>query len=392
MSVEDTARAFSLYDPETMRDPHAVYDELRSRCPVAHSEQDEGFYIATRYKDIHEVTLAPETFSSKYVMIPRLKFGPDFVERPPLTLDPPRHTHFRKLLLPGFTQAQAAKWEPTIRNVVKQYLDPLIGAGRCDAASQFAKKIPLGFTCELMGVPAEMEDTFTQWSKDLVESTEMDAVMRSVGGIVQFLGEQVAARAENPTDDLISILMNSEVDGQRLEGQDLLGTLMVVMIAGLDTTWAALSSCMLHLASHPEDRRRLVAEPDLIPTAVEELLRFYAPVALTRETTREVELNGTTLPAESLILLAWNAANRDPEVFPDADKVVIDRKENRHVAFGTGIHRCIGAAIARMEIKVALEEWLRAIPEFELEDPDAVTYATGHVWGPRTVPVVYPTA
>ncbi|MBF6556326.1 MAG: cytochrome P450 [Acidimicrobiales bacterium] len=157
MTADDTARDFSLYDPEIMRDPHRVYDELRAKCPVSHSERDEGFWMATRYADVVEATKDPATYSSRYIMIPRLKFGPDFVERPPITLDPPRHTFFRRLLQPGFTHVQAQKWEPTIRKVCRDALAPLLAAGRCNVVTDYSKKIPLGFTCELMGVPPEME-------------------------------------------------------------------------------------------------------------------------------------------------------------------------------------------------------------------------------------------
>lgn len=389
-SAHDVARDFSLYDEATMQDPHKVYSELRSRCPVAHSDRDDGFWIATRYEDVIAVTKDAQTYSSKYVMIPRLKFGPDFVDRPPLTADEPRHKVYRKLLQPIFSHGKIQKWEPEIRKICREAVAKVAPLGRCDAATDFAKKIPLGFTCALLGVSPEMEPRFTQWSKDVVESEDPDDAMRAVGDIVAFLGEQLERRMANPTEDLISQLMQSEVDGDKLEGQELLAVLMVVMIAGLDTTWAALSSCMYHLAAHPEDCRRLVDNPDMIPTAVEELLRFYAPVALTRETTTETELGGIKIGEKELVLLSWPAANRDPEIFADPDRVVIDRAENRHVTFGTGIHRCLGSAVARLEIKVAIEEWLAAIPEFELADPATVKYATGHVWGPRVVDVRYP--
>ncbi|BBX62543.1 cytochrome P450 [Mycobacterium saskatchewanense] len=392
VSVEEVARSFSLYNQETMRDPHSAYDQLRSKCPVAHSDMDDGFYIVTKYDDVAAVTRDTDTFSSREVVIPKTQFGPEFKDRPPVTADPPLHARYRRLLLPAFTQVRAQKWEPTIRKIVQETLEPLRGTTHCDVARVYAKRIPLRFMCALMGVPSEMEDKFTQWAHDCIESIDQDAMLHSVGELGQFLGEQVARRVEQPTDDLISTLMATEVDGWRLEGQDLVALLMVVLLAGLDTTWTVLSSTFLHLATHPEDRRRLVSEPELIPTAVEEALRFYSPVALSRETTRDARVGGVTIPAESMVLLSWPAANRDPDAFPDADKFVVDRAENRHIAFGSGIHRCVGAPIARLELRIALEEWLQVIPEFELEDPDSVTFATGHVWGPRTVRLVYPPA
>jgi hypothetical protein len=390
MSVEDAARNFSLYDTEVMSDPHALYDRLRAQCPVAHSERDEGFWIASKYKDIMAVTADPETYSSRFIMIPRYKYGADFTERPPITCDPPRHTYFRRLLQPRFTHAQAQKWEPLIREVCVEALRPLVDAGGCDIVTEYSRKIPLGFTCKLVGVETSMEDTFSGWCHSMLESDDLDEVQRATGEISQYLVEQVQSRSDPSAPDIITLLANGDLGGEPLTVQDVVATAMVILVAGLDTTWNALSSAILHLADHPDDRRRLVEEPTLIPTAVEELLRFYAPVTLTRETNREVCLSGVTIPKDSLILLNWPAGNRDPEVFTEPDRVIIDRAENPHITFGTGIHRCLGAAIARLELRVAIEEWLRHIPEFELDGSDPVTFGTGHIWGPRTGRLVYP--
>jgi cytochrome P450 len=159
------------------------------------------------------------------------------------------------------------------------------------------------------------------------------------------------------------------------------------MIAGIDTTWSAIGASLWHLSQHPDDRRRLAAEPDLMPTAVEEFLRAYAPVTMARLVARDVELNGRRLHEGDWLLLPFPAANRDPEFFPDADQVRLDRVENRHAAFGLGIHRCIGSNLARMELTVALEEWMNRYPDFELTDPTQVTWSAGQVRGPRRVPV-----
>jgi hypothetical protein len=390
VTVEDSAREFSLYDTKVMSDPHALYDELREHCPVAHSERDEGFWIASRYNDIVSVTADPETYSSRFIMIPRYKYGADFTERPPITCDPPRHTSFRRLLQRRFTHAQAQKWESHIREICVEALRPLVNAGKCDIVTDFSRKIPLGFTCKLVGVGTDMEETFSGWCHGMLESDDLDEVQRVTGEISQYLVEQVQSRTDPEAPDVITLLVNGEIDGVPLTVQEVVSTAMVILVAGLDTTWNALSSAILHLAANPEDRRRLVEDPKLIPTAVEELLRFYAPVTLTRETTRDVCLNGVDIPENSLVLLNWPAGNRDPEVFTDPDKVIIDRAENPHISFGTGIHRCLGAAIARLELKVALEEWLKAIPEFELAGADSITYGTGHIWGPRTGSLVYP--
>ena len=169
----------------------------------------------------------------------------------------------------------------------------------------------------------------------------------------------------------------------------MLGVAALVLIAGIDTTWSAIGSSLWHLATHPEDQKRLVAEPDIWPLAIEELLRSYSPVTMARLVTKDVEFAGCPMKSGDRVLLNFPAANRDPETFEDADTVILDRAHNRHVAFGSGIHRCAGSNLARMELRVALEEWLKAIPEFRLADGEEVTWAGGQVRGPRRLPVVF---
>ena len=211
---------------------------------------------------------------------------------------------------------------------------------------------------------------------------------RGRDGILTYLTEEIEARRTNPGDDLISDLLHAEVDGEPVPEAHVLGTAALTLIAGVDTTWSSIGSSLWHLATHPADRRRLVAEPELIPTAIEELLRAYSPVTMARIVAEDVEVAGCPMKAGDRVLLNFPAANRDPDAFPDADTVIIDRAQNRHAAFGLGIHRCAGSNLARMELRVAIEEWLAAIPEFRLEDGAEVTWAGGQVRGPRTIPVV----
>jgi cytochrome P450 len=184
--------------------------------------------------------------------------------------------------------------------------------------------------------------------------------------------------------------LNTEVDGAPLEESIVLGAAALVLIAGVDTTWSAIGSSLWHLATHEDDRRRLVEDPDLMPLAIEELLRAYSPVTMARIVTEDVEFKGCPMKAGDRILMNFPAANRDPEVFEDPSKVMLDRQHNRHVAFGSGIHRCAGSNLARMELRVALEEWLRRIPDFRVADGAEVTWAGGQVRGPRVLPVVFP--
>jgi cytochrome P450 len=167
------------------------------------------------------------------------------------------------------------------------------------------------------------------------------------------------------------------------------GSLRLLLIAGIDTTWSAIGASLWHLAKTPEDRERLVAEPELLPTAVEEFLRAYSPVTMAREVMKETAISGCPVKPGNMVLLSFPAANRDPAVFPDADKVVIDRKQNPHAAFGLGIHRCVGSNLARMEMTVAIEEWLKRIPHFRLDPAGKVIWSEGTVRGPRLLPVLF---
>jgi hypothetical protein len=204
-----------------------------------------------------------------------------------------------------------------------------------------------------------------------------------------FFAAEITKRRNEPRDDLISYLAEARIDGRELDDEHITGTLRLLLIAGIDTTWSLIGSCLWHLANHPDDRKRLVAEPALIPTAVEEFLRAYAPATLAREIVKEAEINGCHFKEGEMVMLSFPAANRDPAMFPDAGRVVIDRSPNRHAAFGLGIHRCLGSNLARMEITVALQEWLAKIPDFAMAPDGRVEWSAGIVRGPRTLPLVF---
>jgi hypothetical protein len=206
--------------------------------------------------------------------------------------------------------------------------------------------------------------------------------------MTEYFSAQADKRRDAPGDDLISYLLSARINGNPLSHNHFFGTLRLLLVAGIDTTWSAIGACLWHLATHDEDRRRLVAEPDLLSVAVEEFLRAYSPVTMAREIVKETRINGTTFKPGEMVLLSFPAANRDPAVFPEPDRVVIDRGANRHAAFGLGIHRCIGSNLARMEIRTALEQWLARIPEFRLAPDAQVRWSEGAVRGPRSVPVL----
>jgi cytochrome P450 len=292
------------------------------------------------------------------------------------------------VLLPPFTPQAVERHEPRTRAICNELIDAFIGKGTCDAAVEYAQHIPVKVIARMLGVPEGDGDLFRDWiNATLQEGVTDDAVlMRGLVEMTEYFRPHVAARRERPGDDLISHLVQQKYpDGRTLTDNHVLGSLRLLLVAGIDTTWSGIGSCIWHLATHAEDRRRLVADPALMSTAIEEFLRAYAPVTMAREVVAETEVGGCPFKPGQMVMLSFPAANRDPAMFPDADRVVIDRKENRHAAFGLGIHRCIGSNLARMELTVAVEELLKRVPKFSLAGP--VTWSEGTVRGPRRLPI-----
>ena len=310
---------------------------------------------------------------------------------PPITSDPPEHTAHRRALLPAFSPKAIEKWRPVTRQICQDLLAQFVDTGSCDGSEDYAKHIPVKVIARMIGIPEEDGDLFRRWIHELLEIGPFDlsTASRATREIFEYFEGIVEDHAANPREDLTSFLLEAEMDGKPLDDKQVSGGLFLILLAGIDTTWSTIGSSLWHLGQHTEDRRRLAAEPELMDSAVEELLRFYAPVTMARVITDEVEVSGTTLCPGQRVMLPFPAANRDPEFFEDADQFVIDREHNRHSAFGLGIHRCLGSNLARMEIEVALQEWLAQIPEFELSDPNDVTWSAGQIRGPRTIPLTW---
>jgi hypothetical protein len=241
----------------------------------------------------------------------------------------------------------------------------------------------------MLGFPPEDGPQFREFVEDLLEGINLpqDERIERVSRMWEYLLAQVYDHIDRPREDLTSYLLNAELYGRKLEPGHVVGAMALLLIAGIDTSWSAIGASLWHLAKTPADRGRLRSDPGLLPTAIEEFLRAYAPVTMARLVKQDMHWHGVDMAAEDWILLSFPAANRDPAQFDHADEVVIDREVNRHAAFGLGIHRCLGSHLARMELRVALEVWLERIGEFSLADPSAVTWAAGQIRGPRTLPL-----
>jgi cytochrome P450 len=260
-----------------------------------------------------------------------------------------------------------------------------------DAAVEYTRHIPVRVIVQMLGFPQEDADIFRKFIGQVLENVDQTAEERmelvAQGEIDAYMDAQIEEHRLHPRDDLTSFLIDAEIDGNKLAVEHIRGTMVLLMIAGIDTTWSAIGASLWHLAQHAADRKRMATDPDVWDTGVEELLRAYAPVTMARMVKEDFDFHGCPMKKEDWLLLPFPSANRDPLEFPDPDTVKLDRVDNRHAAFGLGIHRCLGSNLARMEVTVALQEWLARYPEFELSDPAAVTWSGGQVRGPRSLPV-----
>ena len=382
---------FDHTDPEYAARAPEIWDELREQCPVAHSERFGGAWLPTRHADVAAIAHDTEHFSSEGVIVGEWK--PEGLApmgfAPPITSDPPFHATARRLLLPAFSPKEIDRWEPSARQSCNELIDELLAGGDVvDAGTQYAQHVPVRVIAEMLGVPKEDGDKFRVFIHRILETPgQVPEGLTYEDTLAYYLSQIIEDHRVNPHDDLIGFLIQTEMNGVPLSNEHIFGTIGLLLIAGIDTTWSAIGASLWHLAQHPADRRRLVDDPGVLPIAIEEMLRFYAPVTMARIVAEEVELGGETLCPRDWVLLPFPAANRDPEAFEDADTFIIDRAKNRHVAFGLGIHRCLGSNLARMEMRVAVEEWMRRIPDFELADPSAVRWSPGQVRGPRELPL-----
>lgn len=392
-SVTDWNTDYDVFDDEYVRDPAPFWATMRSNCPVATSERWGGSHLVLGYAAAVEAAANTGVLTSTLgtSIAPTLDdYGdPDRV-RSVINSDPPEHSGPRRLLLPSMSPGSVAKWAPLTEALCERLIDRVGATGRADAAIDYAQQIPSWVIGRMLGVPEERADDFIGWVRDVLEHGARFPERRQAAfdAMLEFFRGEVADRRTEPTGDLISRLVHEALDdGSHLSERDILGNVSLLLVAGIDTTWSAIGSSLLHFASHPEDQERLRNDPSLWPTAVEELLRACSPVTMARIATGPTSVAGCPIPRGRRVAISFPAANRDPLVFENPDEVRIDRAINRHVAFGSGIHRCAGSNLARMELRIALQTWFRRIGPFELVDPGAVTWAGGQVRGPRSVPV-----
>jgi cytochrome P450 len=390
----DFANDFDHTDLAWVTDPYPIWDDLRQRCPVAHSDRYGGAWLPVTHDLVSEVAYDTEHFTSRSVVVSERRPGPDDLPAPigvspPISSDPPYHGPIRRMLLPAFAPKPIAALEPFTRELCRELLKATEGQPGFDAAVEYARHIPVRVIVRLLGFPQEDADMFRSIIRLVLEEVDLppDERRERFTEVDAYMDAQIEDHIARPRYDLTSFLIDAQVGGRKLPVEQIRGTMVLLMVAGIDTTWSAIGASLWHLAQHPGDRHRLAAEPELMGTAVEELLRAYAPVTMARLVATDFDFHGHPFKEGDWLLLPFPAANRDPAAFENPGLVQLDRARNRHAAFGLGRHRCLGSNLARMELRVALEEWLARYPDFELSDPAAITWSAGQVRGPRTLPV-----
>jgi cytochrome P450 len=362
-------------------DPHPVYHEVHERCPVSRETGMFGGYSVTlsRYEDVLWALKHPEVFSSKDVV----NIGND-VPLIPLSIDPPEHAKYRRLLDPQFSPKRMKELEPEARALVNEIIDTFVGSGECDFHEDFATPLPSTIFLALMGLPQDDLPQFLRWRDDTIRpqgdaSTTAEEKREAAGkSIENYFETKIEEKRSHPDDRLLSTLVNCEIEGRPLTHAELLGTTHLLLLGGLDTVTATLDCMIVYLAQSPERRRALVNDGSLVAGAVEELLRHQTPVMMVpRIIARDFEIGGVQVQAGDGATLLIGAANCDRAEFEDATEVRFDRETNRHLAFGGGAHRCLGSHLARLELTVALEEFHRRVPDYELAPHTVISFSPG---------------
>lgn len=385
--MNDWLDNFDLLNEEYIENPFPYLDSLREKCPIAHTTNLKLDWMTTTYQDLVDIAHDYQTFSSASGISIVQHDSDEHVKLAiPLTADPPIHTEAKRLITKWLTPSKVKEYEKITKDVCLNLIDKFIKDGSVDAADQYARYIPVEIIANILSIENKDVEQFTKWVNDILANA-LDVELRSIARkeLALFLFQNVMKFKEDPKDNFISSLFNSSLNELQITG-----ICASLFVAGIDTTWSSIGTVLWHLANNQDHLSYFKENPDDRYFLLEELLRYYSPVIVTRTATKDTMIKGCPIKSGDKIVLNYTAANRDPLVFEDADKIVLDRKNNRHIAFGSGIHRCVGANLARMEIMTAIETWIEKIPSFSLDENYSVNWVGGQVRGPRKLIIKFP--
>jgi cytochrome P450 len=370
-AAEQLASRFSHHDPELVNDPFETWQLFRDELRVGHSDQHGGFHILTRYEDVRAAGRSAQQFSSTGRALP-----PVASNLVPIYLDPPEHTEYRRLLNEPLSVTAAVQREPQIRAIVDRLLDDLDGVEEFDFIASFAAPFPHHVALDLVGVPEDEGPQMSRWVLDQLKLRGIDDDRALASGfairerIIRLVEEH---RADPKPGTIATMLLDATAHGEPLSHDDLVGMITLVLFGGLDTTTTTLSTAMLYLLDHPDRWEALRADPDLLDTAIEEVIRWSSPIQATaRMVTQDLEVAGCPMAAGDRVLLLWGSANHDERQFADPGDFVLDRSPNPHVGFGFGPHRCPGAPLAKVMLKISLAAVLERLPGLQRLTQDIV--------------------
>lgn len=387
-AVGSTCPVFDPHSPDLSPErAYALYDELRTSCPVSRGENHGGYWSLARYADVRAAAMDHDTYSSTGgVYLPPVSDS----RFPPIDYDPPEHAGFRELIAPLTSGAAAKAMEPMIRGSVEAMVDGFVDRGSADLVEELAVPLPLDVITHLYGLDPQRAEDIRGYSLEFLEHAGGPKGREVIDRVCAYWMELFAQRRRDPQDDFVTHLVQA---GHGADDPTLANMMFILTYAGHDSTALGLSNTLLYLAEHPKVQEQLIERPRLVVTAVDEILRYETPLHwFPRNLTRDTSMAGQEMKAGDRVVLLFASANRDPEEFDRADEVVIDRRPNRHVAFGAGIHTCPGMALARAEIRIAVETVLRRIPGFRVdgtvERTDPLEGGGRHL-GVRTLPVTW---
>ena len=367
-----------MRDPDVAQEPGPYYASLRDRCPVAHVEDFGGFYILSTYADLSAAARNPEVYSSADgITIPKLPIPPQIC----LEQDEPEHGRYRRPMQQWLSPGRMAKLEDSVRTIVDSLIDGFVDKGEADLASELAEPVPPVVMALLMGLPDSDWHSFRDQMSRLVgyaAAEDPAAAQAASQEFVGYLAGQLMDRKTNPRDDMMTDIATLEVDGVPLTFEEQVSMSFLILGAGHETTVGAIGGLLYYLARDPSLQDALRADPSLIPGAAEEAVRLVAPLPGMGRTTRsDITVGDVDIPEGSTVMLLYGSANRDPQEFDDPEEFKLGRDSNRHVGFGQGIHRCVGAPLARLELKVVLEQVLARMPNLRLDGDDAAVARYG---------------
>jgi cytochrome P450 len=384
MTTPHTVDGYDPYAADLRADPYPVYTWLREDAPV-YRNPDKGFFALSRFADVLGVLHDWSTFSSAQGIT--LEGLPPDIQPEMITMDPPRHGELRSIVKRAFTPRAVAALEPRVHAIARDLVADLDPAG-FDLVADVAGQLPSAVIAELLGVPVSDRPLFRGWIEVLIrrkpdEPETITAARAASAELSAYLAAQIAARRPDTTDDLIGFAVRVADESGAMDDEELLGFVRLLLVAGNETTINLIGNAFLELGRHPTERARVVADPGLVGPAVEEVLRFSSPVPqLCRVTTVATERHGVTIPAGSQVVVVFAAANRDPREFADPDRFDVGRRIDRHLAFGHGIHHCLGAALARLQAHAAVGAVLDRFPDYALADDTVEWLPSGHARGP----------